>query len=118
MTSSMCTGVMTILSAGGLYLAQLPVVGEAMDQAAQMERLGIIGILSVLLIASVGANVWLLRRGVVKLIDLIERAIMMMDGATQACEVMTETSEQFKEAAANCERMSRERGAAQGDPKR
>ena len=99
----------TLIGGVGLYLAQLPYVQDAIQAGEKAERMGIVGILTLLLIASVLGNVWLLRKGIFELLAILRevssvvmKASQIMDRATTSVDVLKTATEDLRHVTNNC----------------
>ena len=79
----MCAGIGAVST---LVVAQAGHINDALNGASAVERLGIVGILTLCLIISVGANIYLVFHGIKRLVELIERGVMAADKVCAAID--------------------------------
>jgi len=91
--SVVLAGLTSITSVIGLAVAQIPLVQEALEISGSTERLGLIGVLSLVAILSTSGLIWLVRLGVRELIALIRQASTAISHATDVMESTKETNE-------------------------
>jgi hypothetical protein len=92
------SGGVAISSALGLLATQLPMVDAALARSRELEKLGIIGVLTTMLILSISGLVWMAKKMLTSDRDLIERGILAANNAAAASGRLERASTELKEA--------------------
>ena len=96
------SGAAAMLCGVGLFVAELPFVESALAQGSRADKMGIVGILTALLLLSVGGNVWMMRALITRLIALIEKAMPLLEESSKSIDKLHEAAGALSRSVEDC----------------